>query len=129
MLGVDRKLTQLIAAGTSICGASAVIATNTVTEAHDEDVAYAVACVTIFGSLAMFSYPLLPGLVLHVREAGGVLQAQASGQGAFVMEPAAKDVFRAPAYGIELRFLRGDDGAVRSLELHQAGQVLRGVRG
>jgi uncharacterized integral membrane protein (TIGR00698 family) len=65
MLGVDRKLTQLIAAGTSICGASAVIATNTVTEAHDEDVAYAVACVTIFGSLAMFSYPLLPGL-LHL---------------------------------------------------------------
>ena len=64
-LGVDRKLTQLIAAGTSICGASAVIATNTVTDAHDEDVAYAVACVTVFGSIAMFTYPLLPGL-LHL---------------------------------------------------------------
>ena len=45
LLGVDRKLAQLIAAGTSICGASAVIATNTVTDAPDEDVAYAVACV------------------------------------------------------------------------------------
>ncbi len=65
LLGVDRKLTQLIAAGTSICGASAVIATNTVTDAADEDVAYAVACVTVFGSVAMFSYPLLPGL-LHL---------------------------------------------------------------
>jgi uncharacterized integral membrane protein (TIGR00698 family) len=65
LLGVDRKLAQLIAAGTSICGASAVIATNTVTNAHDEDVAYAVACVTIFGSVAMFTYPLLPGL-LHL---------------------------------------------------------------
>ncbi|MBY0383007.1 MAG: YeiH family protein [Xanthobacteraceae bacterium] len=65
VLGVDKKLTQLIAAGTSICGASAVIATNTVTEARDEDVAYAVACVTIFGSIAMFAYPLLPGL-LHL---------------------------------------------------------------
>jgi uncharacterized integral membrane protein (TIGR00698 family) len=62
LLGVDRKLTQLIAAGTSICGASAVIATNTVTRAHDEDVAYAVACVTVFGSIAMFVYPLLQGL-------------------------------------------------------------------
>jgi uncharacterized integral membrane protein (TIGR00698 family) len=61
LLGVDRKLAQLIAAGTSICGASAVIATNTVTNAHDEDVAYAVACVTVFGSVAMFTYPLLPG--------------------------------------------------------------------
>ncbi|MBN9509931.1 MAG: YeiH family putative sulfate export transporter [Alphaproteobacteria bacterium] len=65
LLGVDRKLAQLIAAGTSICGASAVIATNTVTQAHDEDVAYAVACVTVFGSVAMFAYPLLP-TVLHL---------------------------------------------------------------
>src|SRR6202012_2807524 len=65
LIGVDRKLSQLIAAGTSICGASAVIATNTVTDAPDEDVAYAVACVTVFGSFAMFIYPLLPGL-LHL---------------------------------------------------------------
>jgi len=64
-LGIDRKLAELIAAGTSICGASAIIATNTVTEAHDEDIAYAIACVTIFGSIAMFVYPLLPGL-LHL---------------------------------------------------------------
>jgi uncharacterized integral membrane protein (TIGR00698 family) len=65
LIGVDRRLTQLIAAGTSICGASAVIATNTVTQAHDEDVTYAVACVTVFGSIAMFAYPLLPA-VLHL---------------------------------------------------------------
>lgn len=65
LLGIDRKLAELIAAGTSICGASAVIATNTVTRARDEDVAYAVACVTVFGSIAMFTYPLLPGL-LHL---------------------------------------------------------------
>ncbi|MEG6508138.1 YeiH family protein [Methyloligella sp. 2.7D] len=64
-LKVEEKLTQLIAAGTSICGASAVIATDTVTEAPDEDVAYAVACVTVFGSIAMVTYPLLPGL-LHL---------------------------------------------------------------
>ncbi|WP_448032377.1 YeiH family protein [Bradyrhizobium liaoningense] len=64
-LGVERKLTQLIAAGTSICGASAVVATNSVTEASDEDVAYAIACVTIFGSIAMFVYPMLPRL-LHL---------------------------------------------------------------
>jgi len=63
VIGVDRKLTELIAAGTSICGASAVICTNTVTEGTDEDVAYAVACVTLFGSLAMFLYPLLPALL------------------------------------------------------------------
>ena len=65
VLGVDRKLTELIAAGTSICGASAVVATNSVTGASDEDVAYAIACVTIFGSIAMFAYPALPHL-LHL---------------------------------------------------------------
>jgi uncharacterized integral membrane protein (TIGR00698 family) len=65
LLGVDGKLAQLIAAGTSICGASAVIATNTVTRGSEEDVAYAVACVTLFGSVAMFAYPWLPRL-LHL---------------------------------------------------------------
>ncbi len=65
IIGVERKLAELIGAGTSICGASAVIATNTVTEAHDEDVAYAVACVTVFGSVSMFLYPALPTL-LHL---------------------------------------------------------------
>jgi uncharacterized integral membrane protein (TIGR00698 family) len=67
LIGVDRQLAELIAAGTSICGASAVIATNTVTDAPDEDVAYAVACVTVFGSVAMFLYPMLPG-VLHLSQ-------------------------------------------------------------
>lgn len=65
LIGVDGKLSELIAAGTSICGASAVIATNTVTQGPDEDVAYAVASVTVFGSIAMFVYPLLPDL-LHL---------------------------------------------------------------
>ncbi|HTZ69430.1 MAG TPA: putative sulfate exporter family transporter, partial [Acetobacteraceae bacterium] len=63
--GVERRLAELIAAGTAVCGASAVIATNTVTEGSDEDVAYAVACVTLFGTAAMFLYPALPA-VLHL---------------------------------------------------------------
>jgi uncharacterized membrane protein YadS len=54
LLGVEPKLAQLIAAGTSIRGASVVIATN----AHDEDVAYAIARVIVFGSAAMFAYPV-----------------------------------------------------------------------
>lgn len=59
LLGVERKLAELIAAGTSICGASAIVATNAVTSASDEDVAYAVASVTLFGTIAMLGYPLL----------------------------------------------------------------------
>lgn len=59
LIGVDRKLAQLIAAGTSICGASAIVATNIVTEARDEDVTYAVAGITLFGTVAMLGFPLL----------------------------------------------------------------------
>jgi uncharacterized integral membrane protein (TIGR00698 family) len=62
LLGVDRKLTELIAAGTSICGASAILATNAVTRGSDEDVAYAVACVTLFGSLSMVLFPLIAAI-------------------------------------------------------------------
>lgn len=59
MLVVDRKLTELIAAGTSICGASAIVATNAITGARQDDVAYAIASITLFGTIAMFSFPLL----------------------------------------------------------------------
>lgn len=63
LLGVDRKLAELIATGTAICGASAVIAANTVTRTSEEDVAYAVASVTIFGSLAVIVYPPLAAAI------------------------------------------------------------------
>jgi len=67
-LGIDRKLAELIAAGTSICGASAVIATNTVTRASDD----AVACVTVFGSASMLLYPTLAGLLQLTPHAFGL---------------------------------------------------------
>jgi uncharacterized integral membrane protein (TIGR00698 family) len=63
-LGVTPKLAELIAAGTSICGASAVAGVNTVTGAEDEDVAYAVAMVTLFGTAAMLLYPLIDHLLM-----------------------------------------------------------------
>jgi uncharacterized integral membrane protein (TIGR00698 family) len=71
-LGVDRRLVQLIAAGTSICGASAIVATNSVTEGTDEDVAYAIAVVTLFGSLSMLLYPLAMGFAPFSPQAYGL---------------------------------------------------------
>lgn len=59
MLGVDARLAELIAAGSAVCGASAVLGVNTVTRARDADVAYAIACVTLFGTLSMLGFPLL----------------------------------------------------------------------
>lgn len=73
------------------------------------------------------TYPLMPGFALEVSAANGQLHGQATGQGRFALEPAGGDVFRAPAFGIEIRFERTGD-QVTALELHQAGQVLRGER-
>jgi uncharacterized integral membrane protein (TIGR00698 family) len=72
VLGIDHKLAELIAAGTSICGASAVVAANTVTRASDEDVAYSVACVTVFGSASMLLYPALATLLQLTPHAYGL---------------------------------------------------------
>lgn len=98
-LHVDRKLAQLIAAGTSICGASAVIATNTVTNAPDEDVAYAVACVTVFGSIAMFVYPLLPALLHLDAHAYGLWAGASIHEIAQVVAAAFQDSRQAGEFG------------------------------
>lgn len=71
-MGVGRGVATLIAAGSSICGASAIIAAKEVTDADDEDVAYAVATVTLFGTLAMLLYPLAGGLLALSPEAYGL---------------------------------------------------------
>ena len=71
-LGVPRGLALLIGVGTSICGASAVIAAKTATGGKDEDAAYAIACVTLFGTAAMFGYPLAEGFLHLAPRAYGV---------------------------------------------------------
>lgn len=61
LFGIDRGLRYALAGGVSICGASAVAAVGSAVRAKDEDVSYAVACITIFGTIAMFLYPLMKG--------------------------------------------------------------------
>jgi uncharacterized integral membrane protein (TIGR00698 family) len=72
LIGVDAKLAQLIAAGTSICGASAIVATNIVTDARDEDVTYAVASITLFGTVAMLGFPLMAPMLGLDQQAFGL---------------------------------------------------------
>jgi uncharacterized integral membrane protein (TIGR00698 family) len=91
LIGADHKVAELIAAGTSICGASAVIATNTVTGGSDEDVAYAVACVTVFGSLSMFLYPLFPAFLHLNAEAFGLWSGSSIHEIAQVVAAAFQD--------------------------------------
>ena len=58
-LKLPDRLGTLIAVGTSICGVSAIVATGPAIDAEDEEVAYAVAVITIFGLAATIVYPYL----------------------------------------------------------------------
>jgi len=58
-LGLPGRLGSLITVGTSICGISAIAATAPVIEAEEDEVSYAVACVTLFGLIALFAYPFV----------------------------------------------------------------------
>lgn len=77
LLGVSSGLALLIGVGTSICGASAIMAAKAATGGEDDDAAYAVAGVTLFGTIAMFLYPSLQN-VLHLSDAAYGLWAGAS---------------------------------------------------
>lgn len=65
MFGLDKQTSWLIGAGSSICGAAAVLATEPVVKAESSKVTVAVATVVIFGTLAIFLYPAMYPLVAH----------------------------------------------------------------
>ena len=56
-LGLSARMGSLIAVGTSICGATAIMATAPTINAKDDEVSYAVACIALFGMAAMLVYP------------------------------------------------------------------------
>jgi uncharacterized integral membrane protein (TIGR00698 family) len=62
-LKLPERLGTLIAVGTSICGVSAIVATGPAIDAEEEEVAYAVAVITIFGLLATLVYPYVANLL------------------------------------------------------------------
>jgi uncharacterized integral membrane protein (TIGR00698 family) len=59
VFGLDRQTAMLIGAGSSICGAAAVMAAAPVVRGRAEQVMVAVATVVVFGTLAIFLYPAL----------------------------------------------------------------------
>jgi uncharacterized integral membrane protein (TIGR00698 family) len=58
-LGLDRQTAALIGAGSAICGAAAVMATQPVVRGEEHKVSIAVATVVVFGTLSMVAYPLV----------------------------------------------------------------------
>jgi uncharacterized integral membrane protein (TIGR00698 family) len=68
LAAVDSRLAVLLAVGAAVCGNTAVVATAPVISARPRDVAYAVATVTLFGTIAVFAYPLI-GHTTHLGDA------------------------------------------------------------
>ena len=56
---LDKDTAMLVGAGSSVCGASAVLAAEVVLDSQGYKAALAVATVTIFGTISMFVYPAL----------------------------------------------------------------------
>lgn len=61
------KLTTLLAVGSSICGVSAIIATQGAIDADDEDASFAIAAILTLGAISLFIFPLV-GHWLHLSD-------------------------------------------------------------
>lgn len=125
---MDRDTAVLCAAGSSICGAAAVIATEPVLKAESHKVALAVGTVVLFGTLAMFLYPavyhltgfsdlqfgIFTGSTVHevaqVVAVGGVISEQA--QHTAVISKLGRVMMLAPfLIGLSFFINRGEGGA------------------
>lgn len=71
LASVDRELTALIAVGTAVCGAAAIIAVAPLIKAKKEYVALSVACIAIIGTIGAIVYIFLyPYIELNPEQYG-----------------------------------------------------------
>ena len=72
LLRMDRSSAMLVGTGSAICGAAAVLAAEPVVRGRPDQASIAVASVVLFGTCAMFLYPLLADLnaMWHVIPGG-----------------------------------------------------------
>jgi len=65
---VSDNLSLLIAVGTSICGATAIVALAPSINAKKTEITYAIANITVFGLLAMFLYPVVANIAFSLND-------------------------------------------------------------
>jgi len=63
--GLARTQAVLVAAGSAVCGAAAVLAVAPAVKAQPRETAVAIASVVLFGTLGIFLYPWLYALLAH----------------------------------------------------------------
>jgi uncharacterized integral membrane protein (TIGR00698 family) len=63
VFGLEERMGSLMAAGTSICGVSAVVAVAGGINARENQIAYAIATVLLFDAITIFTYPAVGRLL------------------------------------------------------------------
>jgi uncharacterized integral membrane protein (TIGR00698 family) len=101
-LGLPPRLGTLIAAGTSICGVTAIVSTAPAIEADEREVAYAVANVVAFGLFGMLVYPYLAHALLPTSETIGLF-----------LGTAVHDTSQVVGAALTYRQVYGDDVVLR----------------
>ncbi len=71
-IGLPPRLGTLVAAGTSICGVTAIVSTAPAIDADEREVAYAVANVVAFGLFGMLVYPYVAHAFVQRSETVGL---------------------------------------------------------
>lgn len=72
LAGISPQLGILLGTGTAVCGNSAIVAASPIIDAEDRQVSYAVATITIFGTIALVLFPLIGRAVDMPDEVFGV---------------------------------------------------------
>ncbi|MGA7710041.1 MAG: putative sulfate exporter family transporter [Acidobacteriaceae bacterium] len=67
VLGVTKKASFLITAGTAICGGSAIAAISSITEPDEEEMAMSLGTVFVLNSVALLLFPAI-GFALHMTQ-------------------------------------------------------------
>ncbi len=65
--GLAPKLVSLLSVGASVCGVSAIIATQGAIEADEEDSSIAIAAILALGAISLFVFPMV-GHALHLSD-------------------------------------------------------------
>jgi uncharacterized integral membrane protein (TIGR00698 family) len=102
VLGLPPRLGTLLAAGTGICGVTAIVSTAPAIDADEREVAYAVANVVAFGLFGMLAYPYLAHAWLSRSETVGLF-----------LGTAVHDTSQVVGAALTYRQLYGDDVVLR----------------
>ena len=69
---LDKDLCMLTSIGSSVCGAAAVLGTDSMLKADSHKVSLAVSTVVLFGTISMFLYPILANLGFVPQDVFGI---------------------------------------------------------